>query len=143
LLKEANQLYSPGVWHSFIFWITTVLIALLVLIKKEAISTALKKGATFVSERFWKWLRGKLALNQPSDGNGKTYKGVFEDYWYESMPDRWFFSFMHDGIRSTVRINESHLLGKLKRGTLVEVDTIVRHNHDYESVTRTREISKG
>jgi hypothetical protein len=134
-----------GVWHSFlalpfiahlVTWIVAAILALLAIIKAKAIHAAYQRATHAISKWFWGWVRSKVGNLAPNSSESK-YKGIFLDYWYESTPHAmWFLKFSHDGRETTVRVNESPMLGKLKAGMFVEIDTVVRPDHTYESIKR-------
>ncbi len=132
-------------WHSFlalplivrvITWATVGVLSLVAMAKSKAIHAALSASWSAVSDRFWNKMRTKLAADLHG-GSNRTYKGKFEDYWYTSTPhDAWFFSLSHDGMTTTVPVLETPMLGNVKKGALVEIDTEVLRG--VESVQRVR-----
>jgi hypothetical protein len=119
-----------------IAWVTVGFLGLTAMAKAKAIQATLTALWKAASERFWNWVRTKLAVDLRGT-SGRTYKGRFEDYWYIGSPhDAWFFSLSHNGVRTTVPVLETQMLATVKRGTLVEVDTEVLSG--VESVQRVR-----
>jgi len=121
-------------WHTFselpfvvrvVAWGTVGFVTLITMIKARAIHAALKAAWDTVSERFWRALRKKLAVESHVSSN-RTYKGTFVDHWYASTPhDAWFFSLSDNGVITTVPVLDTSLLATLKRGTTVQIDTEV------------------
>jgi hypothetical protein len=135
-------------WHSFlalplvvriIAWTGGAAIALYTAIKSKAIHAAMKKAREAVAARFWRWVHTKAALGRPQDSNERTYKGIFQDYWYSSTPRAMnFFRVTQDGVATTVQVLDTNLLAGLKSGTFVEIDTEARASFEYEIVRRVR-----
>lgn len=114
-------------------------LAFVALVKARAIGAIMKKMGEAVLLRFRKWAHKKATLGHHQDTNAKRYKGMFQNYWYNSNPRHtYFFSVTHDGVSTTVQILDPNLLAGLKRGTLVEIDTEVVPGHKYEVVKRVR-----
>jgi hypothetical protein len=114
-------------------------LAFVALLKARTIGATMKKMGEAVLLRFRKWVHRKATLGHPQDTTAKRYKGVFQNYWYNSNPRHvYFFCVTHDGVSTTVQILEPNLLAGLKRGTLVEIDTEVVLGHKYEIVKRVR-----
>jgi hypothetical protein len=135
-------------WQSFlavplvvriIAWAGGAVLVLYTAIKAKAIHAAMKKAGRAALARFWKWVYEKAALGHSQDGNEKTYKGIFQNYWYTSTPRAMnFVSVTQDGVTTTVPVLDTNLLAGLKRGTLVEIDTETRPGCEYEIVRRVR-----
>jgi hypothetical protein len=133
-------------WHSFlalplviriIAWAGGPVIALCLVIKRKAIHAVVKNATEAASKWFWKWVRKKAALGRPQDGNEKTYKGIYQDYGYRSIPGPMhYFCVTHDGVTTTVRVLNTDLLYGLKIGSFVEIDTESRPGSDYEIIKR-------
>src|ERR1700688_1529250 len=101
-------------WNSFlalplevriIAWAGGAAFAVFTAIKEKAIRAAMKKAGGAASVRFWRWVHAKAALGRPQDSNERTYKGMFQDYWYTSTPRAMnFFRLAHDGVTTTVQV---------------------------------------
>lgn len=116
-----------------------VVLVFYAVIKAKAIDAAMKKTGEAASLRFWKWVHKKATLGHPQDSNAKTYRGVFQDYWYTSTPRPMnFFSLSHDHVTTMVQILDTNLLARLKRGTSVEIDAEAVPGYEYEIVRRVR-----
>jgi len=110
-------------------------------IKAKAIRAALKKAREASSAWFWNWVGGEMERHHPQERNGneKTYKGIFQDYWYTSNPrDTHLFRLTHNGVTTTVPVLETSLFYGLKKGTFVEIDTEAIPGYAVESVKRLR-----
>ena len=122
-----------------IVWAGGAVLALYTAIKAKAIHAAMRKASGAAFARFWKWVHTRATLGHPQDSNEKTYKGIFQDYWYTSTPRAMnFFSLIQDGVTTTVQVLDTNLLARLKKGALVEIDTEASPGHDYEIVRRVR-----
>lgn len=115
-------------------------LALWATLKANAIHAVAKKATDTVSDRFWGWLRKKLALDHAQRANDeRTYKGAFQDYWYSSLPHPMhFFRITRDGFTSTVPVWDTAAFVGLKKGTLIEVDTEALPGNTSELVKRLR-----
>lgn len=126
--------------HSFVTWVVAGILALIAIVKAKAIHAACKKATDAGSKKFWEWVHSRASL-AARDRSEQKYKGIFVSYWYRSTPGpMWFLKFSNDGVETTVRINESPMLETLKAGMLVEIDTVVRPDHTYESIKRVHVI---
>ena len=91
-------------------------------------------------KKLWKWIRENVSFGHPQASNERTYTGIFQSYWYTSTPQPMnFFSLSHfDHVTTTVRVLDTTLLARIKRGTLVEIDTEAVPGNEYEIVKRVR-----
>src|ERR1700741_3188425 len=80
-------------------------LAFVALVKARAIGAIMKKMGEAILLRFRKRVHKKATLGHPQDSTAKRYKGVFQNYWYNSNPRHmYFFSVTHDGVSTTVQI---------------------------------------
>jgi hypothetical protein len=127
-------------WHRFvtlplvvqvIAWACTGGLLLLAWLKSEAIAASIKAAKEFVGNRAAAWAAGKVQphLASASQGaqNERIHRGYFINYKYVShVRDKWSFEIEEDdgGVRS-VSIEETGLLVAIRRGTYVEIRTML------------------
>jgi len=135
-------------WHRFtslpivvqvVAWACTGLLLLLAWLKKKAISASIQSAKTFVGNKVAAWAAGKIQPHLPSPNQGpkneRVHRGYFIDSRYRShVPDKWSFDIEEDdgGVR-TVAIEQTGLLFALRRGTYVEIRTVLSPNPGYMS----------
>jgi hypothetical protein len=135
-------------WQSFLAlhpwgYVTTAVLALVVLTKRKVISTTVKAIWKRIDAWFWEKMRTKLQLQQQTQQTGptqlKTYSGMFQDYVYRSTPhNSHTLTISGNGFLHSVPVNDTHLFMGIKKGTFIEVDTEATVGLYSELVKRVR-----
>jgi hypothetical protein len=115
-------------------------LALWALLKSKVTDAAWKEATGAMSAWFWRWAGKEIAAHhpkQPDSAYEKTYKGVFENYWYTGGSNSGhYFKITHDRVSTTVPVSGTGLFDDIERGDLVEIDTNPSGNE--EIVKRVR-----
>lgn len=133
----------PTSLTSIVSWLVSLLLAGLVAVKRRVIWSVVKRLYDRASTWFWNSIRRSIDAHTPpkpeTDSNQRSYRGVFQDYWYTSLPHRThLLKLTHDGMETTVEVFDTPLLIGLKRGNLVEIDTETSSGIQRELVKRVR-----
>jgi hypothetical protein len=135
-------------WQSFLAlhpwgYITTGVLALVVLIKRKAIGAAIAAVWKKIDAWFWEKMRTKLQLQPQTSQAGqtlyRTYRGTFQDYYYKSLsPSSYILELSSNGFSEKIPVTFTHILTGVKKGQFIEVDTEVTASLYSELVRRVR-----
>lgn len=140
--------YVTYLWYAFLAlhpwgYVSTAVVLLIAFLKRKVISAAVSTGWKKLDSWFWEWIKRKVQAQPQAAQTGqavfRTYKGSFQDYYYQSHPfDHHILEMTCDGSSVKLEVVATSLFNGVKHGDFVEVDTEAAVGPYPELVKRVR-----